>query len=433
MLSCSKYLITIHLLAFLCYSTGCSAKGNTFIESFEKGRKDAYATGSVALETGTWLLNDALIANSDKDKKNGSASIRIKNTGMLSMQFDLAGEIKRLSISHGIYSNDASADWLLQYSTDKGNSWQNVGDLVTSTQSLTTTVFDIGKKGPIRFRIEKLNGGRLNIDDITTGTATITSVTQKPKTSRDNNMALGNPSKAGDKDEENFLIVKPQYSLSYNNKRGIANWVSWHLSSAWKGDAERCNCFSPDTAGLPKNYFRALTSQYIAKGFDRGHLCPSDDRDGSAEDNRATFLMTNIVPQAPNLNRDVWEKLEAYCRQLASEGNELYIIAGCYGAGGNGEKGIKNDLGNKIVVPARFWKVVVVLPTGNDDVKRINKDTRVIAVDMPNDQNASKYQWHHYRTSVDAIEKSTGYDLISKVPADIQAIIEARTDEGNIR
>jgi endonuclease G len=431
-LSHFRNLATAYFLILLCCGTGCSAKPRSFNEGFEKGKKDAYTAAPVTLESGIWLLNDALIANSDKDKKNGKSCLRIKNNGSVSMAFDVSGEIKQLSISHATYANDAAAEWSLQYSTNKGAEWKNTGEVVYSTGILNTTIFNIGQKGSIRFRIQKLNGGRLNIDDITTGAEAVATVSNTFKASRDNNMALGNPSKADDRNEENLLVVKPQFALSYNNKKGIPNWVSWHLSSAWKGDAERCNCFSPDTT-LPKSYFKALTSQYVGKGFDRGHLCPSDDRDGNTVDNAATFLMTNIAPQAPNLNRDVWEKLETYCRQLASEGNELYIIAGCYGIGGAGEKATRNDLGNRISVPARFWKVVVVLPNGNDDIKRINKDTRVIAVDMPNDQTANSYQWHHYRTSVDAIEKATGYDLLSKTPVDIQAIIESRADEGKIR
>ena len=65
-------------------------------------------------------------------------------------------------------------------------------------------------------------------------------------------------------------------------------------------------------------------------------MCPSDDRDGSDADNAVTFFMSNICPQAPNLNQQVWADLEDFARDLAADGNELYILSGGYGNGGSG-------------------------------------------------------------------------------------------------
>ncbi|MCU0325547.1 MAG: DNA/RNA non-specific endonuclease [Spirosomaceae bacterium] len=247
---------------------------------------------------------------------------------------------------------------------------------------------------------------------------------------RDDNMALGNPSGAGG-DEDNYLMNKTQFMLSYNNSRGTANWVSWHLSTAWKGATERTNNFRPDES-LPSGWFRAVTSDYTDSGFDRGHLCPSDDRDGSFEDNNATFLMTNIVPQSPNNNRGLWADLEAYCRKVAEAGNELYIVAGVYGTGGSGSNGgrTKTLAKGKITVPESLWKVVVILPIGSNDISRINETTRVIAVNIPNKQSVDGTKWGEYRLSVDDLEDLTGYDFLSNVPKDIQRILERRKDDG---
>jgi endonuclease G len=53
-------------------------------------------------------------------------------------------------------------------------------------------------------------------------------------TSRDNNLALGNPSgaTASTSAPTNYLLVKDQYTLFYNRDQGKPNWVSWHLSTA---------------------------------------------------------------------------------------------------------------------------------------------------------------------------------------------------------
>ncbi|MVM31033.1 DNA/RNA non-specific endonuclease [Spirosoma sp. HMF4905] len=249
--------------------------------------------------------------------------------------------------------------------------------------------------------------------------------------SRTDNLALGNPSRASISDPDNYPITRPQYMLSYNRSRGIANWVSWHLSPSWKGDAKRTTDFRPDPT-LPTGWYAARPNDYTNTGFDRGHLCPSDDRDSTPEDNAATFILSNIVPQAPRHNREVWKSLEDYERQLMSNGNDVYIIAGVSGTGGTGQNGYATTIANgKLTVPATLWKILVVVPTETDNSFQITANTRVIAVNIPNNQTAADKPWRAYLTSVDALETLTGYDFLSNVPVDIQQIIERQIDGGN--
>ena len=171
-------------------------------------------------------------------------------------------------------------------------------------------------------------------------------------------------------------------------------------------------------------------SSYTGSGFDRGHNCPSADRTNTVADNSATFLMTNMMPQAPRNNQQTWANLENYSRTFLSTGNEVYIICGSYGRGGTGTNGYATTLDNgHVTVPARCWKVVVILPTGPADATRVTTSTRVIAIDTPND-NALSLDWGTYRTSVDAIEAATGLDVLSAVPPAVQQTIEARVDNG---
>lgn len=248
---------------------------------------------------------------------------------------------------------------------------------------------------------------------------------------RDDNLAMGNPSRASTSDPDNFLMIKPAYILSYSRSRGIANWVSWHLSEAWKGAGSRSNDFRPDP-DLPSGWPVVRTSDYTNTGFDRGHLCPSDDRDGTPEENSATFLMTNIVPQAPRNNREVWKNLEDYTRTLLTGNNEVYVIAGTIGTGGTGSNGLQTAIANgKITVPASLWKIIVVLPTGSDDARRVSGSTRIIAVNIPNTQVAADRPWRSYLVSIDELERLTGYDFLANVAVEVQRVVEARVDSNS--
>jgi endonuclease G, mitochondrial len=61
-------------------------------------------------------------------------------------------------------------------------------------------------------------------------------------------LLLGNPSNAtaDEANANNFLIQKPQYTLSYSRERGTPNWVSWHVSQDWLGSAPRQDDFRAD-------------------------------------------------------------------------------------------------------------------------------------------------------------------------------------------
>jgi endonuclease G len=60
--------------------------------------------------------------------------------------------------------------------------------------------------------------------------------------------------------------------------------------------------------------------------------------------------------------------------------------------------------------------------------EKIGKGARVISVIIPNVQGIKEQSWRSYLSSIDAVEKATGYDLLSNVPVDVQKVIEARVD-----
>jgi endonuclease G, mitochondrial len=230
-------------------------------------------------------------------------------------------------------------------------------------------------------------------------------------------LAPGNPSNAGAA-RDNFLLVNSAFAAGYNNAKGHANWVSWCVTKGDMGEAERQNDFRPDPA-LPGNFAEITTADYSSSGYERGHLCPSADRASAPALNSLTFLMTNIAPQTHDLNAGPWEKLERYTRAMARRSAALYIVAGGYGS--------KGKIKNKIDIPSNFWKVIVV-NEGGGDISSVNENTRVIAVDMPNEAGILNKNWREYAVTVRSIEQKTGYDLLSNLPKKIQDALETKVD-----
>ena len=232
----------------------------------------------------------------------------------------------------------------------------------------------------------------------------------------------------------NYLMVKPQYTLSYNTDTLCPNWVAWHLDSQNMGEADRSDDFRPDT-DLPSGWYgvKKADYQYNKYGFDRGHVCPSADRTATKEDNSMTFLMTNMVPQTPDNNRVIWMHFETFERQLVTAGNEVYIIAGPYGTGGTSQKGTFDNIpitlksGEVLYmnVPAYTWKVLIAIPSGEDDLERIGETATAIAINVPNNTGMQKTgDWEQFLCSIDDIEELTGYDFFELLPDNVEDVLE---------
>ena len=391
-------------------------------EGFEAGGKTAYAAANVTLGSGSWYMSEALTGNLSGDRKTGSYSARVRETGVVRMNFNVASA-GTVSAQHAKYGTDAASSWELWKSTNNGSSWTKVGSTVsTSSTTLQTATFTVNSSVAVRFEFRKVSGGanRLNLDNVQITSHAAPTPTPTPPASSVH-LTMGNPSGAvtNTANFDNYLMLKTQYALSYHRDRGTPNWVSWHLDSTWLGSTPRQDDFRAHTT-LPAGWYRVLGTDYSGSGYDRGHMCPSADRTKTVADNSSTFLMTNMIPQLPANNQGPWASLESYCRTLVGSGNELYVVSGGYG--------IQATIaGGHVSVPTQTWKVIVVLPSGTNDVSRVTGSTRAIAVIMPNSGSINS-DWRTYRVSVDSVEALTGYDFFSNVADSAENAIEALVD-----
>jgi DNA/RNA endonuclease G (NUC1) len=240
------------------------------------------------------------------------------------------------------------------------------------------------------------------------------------------NTEFGEPTDADPSDD--FIVRRAEYTTSFNQLRGIPNWVSYDMDATVFGSEDRCDCFTYDPE-LPASFTRYTTADYTGAGtfagygIDRGHLTRSFDRTSASLDNATTFYFSNVVPQAADLNQGPWANMENYLGDLARLQNmEVYVIAGASGSKGT----VKNE--GLITIPAYTWKVAVILPR-DQGLANIQspQDLQVIAAIMPNEPGVRNVDWNTYRTTVDAVEALSGYDLLAALPDQVEIAVESNT------
>ncbi|TVQ12751.1 MAG: DUF1573 domain-containing protein, partial [Balneolaceae bacterium] len=158
----TRLLLTLGLIVSTSLFTTANAQ---LFENFETGVKRSYAIDSVALASGSWLFNEALIGTLDGDKKNGTRSARIQN-GYIKMQFDKSGGAGDVSFYYASFGNDIAGVVRVSVSDNGGTTWEQIGEDLTTTASLQQASILANIPGNIRVRIERVSGNRISVDDV---------------------------------------------------------------------------------------------------------------------------------------------------------------------------------------------------------------------------------------------------------------------------
>ena len=302
---------------------------------------------------------------------------------------------------------------------------------------------------------------------------------------------LGNPTFARSSENthrENYLIEKPQYTLSYNDATKGPNWVSWQLNKSWLGNTTRPSETVPPgypPTGFPEGTYPAdkldypwlgdsdLPSTWVRtegpdyrlneRGMEKGHMTASADRNRTTKDIYSTFLTSNMLPQhGSGNNRGAWQTFERNIRtslENSSVARDYYIVAGGYGYDPNNAIGNRVSVGpdgrteldrngtwtvnpKGILIPDFTWKIVVPLVAGQS-LDNITANAEVVAIMVPNRrelvtptdfplpgetnrQITNWNSWQDWRVSIDYLEDLTGYNFLSNLPETIQDKIEER-------
>jgi endonuclease G len=128
------------------------------------------------------------------------------------------------------------------------------------------------------------------------------------------------------------IMCGRQYTIGYSWYFRQAKWAleivnrDRDLVNDTTASFQRLNNFRADTR-VPER-FRAGLNAYKASGYDRGHLVASANQDLLHVQNSETFLLSNMSPQHPELNRKAWQKLEKAVRELDARDDiyETYVL-----------------------------------------------------------------------------------------------------------
>lgn len=209
------------------------------------------------------------------------------------------------------------------------------------------------------------------------------------------------------------VLRNPGFMVGYSEIRMNPLWVTYRLEAsegARGGIGKRPSSFNYDWRSI----VRVEHNDYTGSGYDRGHLAPNYAiaKVHGREAQLKTFLMTNISPQTPNLNRRVWQRIEQSAMDhFTVLKNEVWVITGPIF-----DEDIQRMPGKLIEIPDAFYKIFIAPPAQD-------RPLEVLAFVVP--QDVKGYEpLAQFVTSVREIETATGLNFLHRLPQPLQDELE---------
>lgn len=203
----------------------------------------------------------------------------------------------------------------------------------------------------------------------------------------------------------------------------VKNWnrYNWRAQTGcvWQGTTWYYDPFQEDP-DIPSQY-QSLLTDYSGSGYNRGHICASEDRICSQDVNGQTFYLSNMQPQIYDFNGGVWVNMENQVRKWNTTDyrDTMWVCKG--GTIGNvyldgtEQSGVIDNPRMNIPVPKYFFMAVVSKKNGS------YKGMAFWAEHKANsDTSLAKYM-----ISIDELEKRTGIDFFCNLPDNIENSVEA--------
>lgn len=296
----------------------------------------------------------------------------------------------------------------------------------------------------VKFRVSDINGNNVTIEYVVTD-----QTEERPNDNVNANTGYDNVSVTGYEiphlNDQNVYadhyvtmdgVQILNYALEWDNTKRHANWVAFTFDTTTSADnVKRTDAWSVDPK-LPAE-MQVQESDHKNDGFDKGHLCASEDRVYLKEANEQTFYYSNMSPQLNDFNGGFWGKLEARVQtwgRSTADGvyDKVYVTKG-----GTLNKLLKNFKGTTVnggtpttdangftihglACPEYYFMAVL---SQKDDV------FHAIAFLVPHKEgmtrNPSSDELKEYVVSVDKLEEETGIDFFCNLPDVLEYEVEA--------
>ncbi|MBO4906909.1 MAG: DNA/RNA non-specific endonuclease [Bacteroidaceae bacterium] len=228
----------------------------------------------------------------------------------------------------------------------------------------------------------------------------------------------------------NMLLVKKvsgnvNFCIEWDISKKAQRWAAFRWDTSYKDDnIGRTEAWSEDFE-IPEAY-RTSQSHYSGSGYTRGHIVASEDKQQlPLENNKQTFLYSNMHPQLNNFNTGIWQDLEKKVRTLRSlyikyDSDTLYV---CKGGTIDHSSDIIETTRSGLIVPKYFF--MALLCKNKSSVNGGYKAIGFYLEHRDNYTNKERQELENYIVSIDQLEQLTGIDFFCNMPDGIEEKVES--------
>lgn len=289
----------------------------------------------------------------------------------------------------------------------------------------------------VKFRVSDINGNNVTIEYVVTD-----QTEERPNDNVNANTGYDNVSVTGYEiphlNDQNVYadhyvtmdgVQILNYALEWDNTKRHANWVAFTFDTTTSADnVKRTDAWSVDPK-LPAE-MQVQESDHKNDGFDKGHLCASEDRVYLKEANEQTFYYSNMSPQLNDFNGGFWGKLEARVQtwgRSTADGvyDKVYVTKG-----GTLNKLLKNFKGTTVnggtpTTDANGFTIHGLACPEYYFMAVLSHIAFLVPHKEGMTRNPSSDELKEYVVSVDKLEEETGIDFFCNLPDVLENEVEA--------
>lgn len=328
--------------------------------------------------------------------------------------------------------------------------WQTNADIIAG-KCYWARYYDNDVFRFMKFRVAYIEGNNVGIEYLV-----VDDTQERPNENKNANSDIDNPAatllEMPRVNTTNFLAAHyvdydnqhiMNLAIEWNAAMRHSSWVAFSFDSTTSQDnVKRGDAWGWDPL-IPVELGKVIEDDHKSDGYDKGHLCASEDRVYCKEANDQTFLYSNISPQIGSFNQKYWAKLEALIQKWGrSTQNGVYDKV-YVAKGGTINKLLKDWTGkqkandglyptadadgksnpkskNGLVVPAYYYMAILA---EKDGIFQAIGFLVPHSEDLPAKPTTADFQT--YTCSIAHLEEQTGIDFFCNLKDNVEREVES--------